>query len=136
MEHLDMEFDELKQRLLTMASHAELAVNGSVRALVERNYDLAVKIKESDDTIDRLELEGDEMAIHRLAKAPLARDLRLVMVAMKISNNLERLGEEATKMAKRPRDLSGEPPVKVSVDLPRMATLALGMLKASLDSFV
>lgn len=131
-----MELDGLKQRLLTMASHAETAVNESVRALVERNYDLALKVKNSDDVIDRLELEVDEMAIHLLAKAPLAGDLRFVMVAMKISNNLERVGDEATKIAKRARDLSEEPPVKVTVDLPRMAGLALGMLKASLDAFV
>ena len=131
-----MELDGLKQKLLTMASHAETAVNESVRALVERNYDLAVKVKDNDDVIDQLELEVDETAIHLLAKAPLAGDLRFVMVAMKISNNLERVGDEATKIAKRARDLSAEPPVKVTVDLPRMAGLALGMLKASLDAFV
>ena len=131
-----MELDGLKQKLLTMASHAEMAVNEAVRALVERNYDLAVKVKDNDDVIDQLELEVDEMAIHLLAKAPLAGDLRFVMVAMKISNNLERVGDEATKIAKRACDLSAEPPVKVTVDLPRMAGLALGMLKASLDAFV
>ncbi len=131
-----MELSGLKQKLLTMASHAEMAVNESVRALVERNYDLAVRVKADDDVIDQLELEVDEMAIHLLAKAPLAGDLRFVMVAMKISNNLERVGDEATKIAKRARDLSEEPPVKVTVDLPRLATLALGMLKSSLDAFV
>ena len=76
------------------------------------------------------------MAIHLLAKAPLASDLRLVTVAMKISQNLERVGDEATKIAKRARDLSQEPPVKVVVDLPRMAKLALDMLKVALDAFV
>ena len=131
-----MELDGLKQKLLTMASHSETAVNEAVRALVERNYDLTVKVKDNDDVIDQLELEVDEMAIHLLAKAPLAGDLRFVMVAMKISNNLERVGDEATKIAKRARDLNAEPPVKVTVDLPRMAGLALGMLKASLDAFV
>ena len=136
MDHLNMELDGLKQRLLTMASHAETAVNESVRALVERDYDLAVQVKDNDDVIDQLELAVDEMSIHLLAKAPLAGDLRFVMVAMKISNNLERVGDEATKIAKRARDLSEEPPVKVSVDLPRMASLALGMLKAALDAFV
>ena len=114
MDHLNMELDGLKQRLLTMASHAETAVNESVRALVERDYDLAVQVKDNDDVIDQLELAVDEMAIHLLAKAPLAGDLRFVMVAMKISNNLERVGDEATKIAKRARDLSEEPPVKVS----------------------
>ena len=131
-----MDLDELKQKLLTMASHAETAVNEALRALIERDYDLALRVKESDSVIDHLEVEIDEMAIQLLAKAPLASDLRLVTVAMKISQNLERVGDEATKIAKRARDLSQEPPVKVVVDLPRMAKLALDMLKAALDSFV
>ena len=71
-----------------------------------------------------------------LSKAPLATDLRLVTVAMKISQNLERVGDEASKIAKRARDLSEEAPVKLTVDFPGMAQLALGMLKASLDAFV
>jgi phosphate transport system protein len=131
-----MDLGELKQKLLTMASHAETAVNEALRALIERDYDLALRVKESDTIIDQLEVEIDDMAIQLLAKAPLASDLRLVTVAMKISQNLERVGEEATKIAKRARDLSQEPPVKVVVDLPRMAKLALDMLKAALDSFV
>jgi len=133
---IDMDLDQLKQKLLTMASHAESAVNEALRALIERDYDLALRVKESDNVIDHLEVEIDEMAIHLLAKAPLASDLRLVTVAMKISQNLERVGDEATKIAKRARDLSQEPPVKVVVDLPRMAKLALDMLKAALDAFV
>ena len=131
-----MELGELKQKLLTMASHAETAVNESVRALVERDYDLAVRVKDADNVIDRFELEIDEMAIQLLAKAPLAGDLRFVTVAMKISQNLERVGDEATKIAKRARDLSGEPPVKLNLDLDRMVRLSLDMLKAALDSFV
>jgi phosphate transport system protein len=137
MENLiDMDLDELKQKLLTMASHAETAVNEALRALLERDYELALRVKESDNVIDHLEVEIDDMAIHLLAKAPLASDLRLVTVAMKISQNLERVGDEATKIAKRARDLSQEPPVKLTVDLPRMAKLALEMLKAALDAFV
>jgi phosphate transport system protein len=134
--HFDNELGELKQKLLTMASHAETAVNEAIRALVERDYDLALHVKENDSVLDRFEVEVDEMAIHILAKAPLASDLRFVTVAMKISQNLERVGDEAAKIAKRARDLSQEPPVKVTVDLPHMASLALEMLKAALDSFV
>src|SRR4051812_9888471 len=134
--HIDMELGELKQKLLTMASHAETAVNDAIRALVERDYDLALRVKENDSVLDEFEVEVDDMAIHLLAKAPLASDLRLVTVAMKISQNLERIGDEATKIAKRARDLSQEPPVKVVVDLPGMAKLALDMLKSALDSFV
>lgn len=134
--HFDMELGELKQKLLTMASHAESAVNEAVRALVERDYDLALRVRENDNLLDRFEIEIDDMAIHLLAKAPLAGDLRFVTVAMKISQNLERVGDEATKIAKRARDLSQEPPVKLNLDLPRMARMSLEMLKAALDAFV
>jgi hypothetical protein len=82
------------------------------------------------------EIEIDEMAIQLLTKAPLASNLRLVTVAMKISQNLERIGDEATKIAKRAKDLSLEPPVKLNLDLPKLAKMALSMVKDSLDSFV
>lgn len=134
--HFEHELGGLKERLLTMASHAESAVNRAVQALTQRDYDLALQVKDDDDILDRLEVEVDELAIALLAKAPLASDLRLVTVAMKISQNLERIGDEAAKVAKRARALSQEPPVNVKVDLPRMATLALAMLKAALDAFV
>jgi len=129
------ELSELKRRLLTMASHAERAVNQAVHALVTRDHDLALQVKENDGILDRFEIEIDELAIKLLAKAPLPDDLRLVTAAMKISQNLERVGDEAAKIAKRTRDLCQETPVKVNVDLPRMARLALDMLKAALDAF-
>jgi len=71
-----------------------------------------------------------------LTKAPLASNLRLITVAMKVSQNLERIGDEATKIAKRARDLAQEPPVKINLDVNRMATLSLAMVKDALDSFV
>jgi len=128
--------ENLRQQLLVMASHAEKSVNEAVQALMQRNHGLAVQVKADDDVIDKFEVEIDELAITLLTKAPLASNLRLVTVAMKISQNLERIGDEATKIAKRARDLSQEPPVKVNLELPRMATLALAMVKDSLDSFV
>jgi len=131
-----MELDELKQKLLTMASHAETAINEAIRALVTRDYDLALRVKDNDRILNQFEIEIDDLAINLLAKAPLASDLRFVTVAMKISQNLERVGDEAAKIAKRARDLSQEPPVKINVDLPRMASLALDMLKGALDAFV
>src|SRR5207249_3355846 len=136
MEHLNIELDGLKQKLLTMASHAEAAVKQAVEALMTRNDDLARHVRENDAVLDRFEIEIDDLAIHLLAKAPLASDLRFVTVAMKISQNLERVGDEATKIAKRARDLSQEAEVKATVDLPRLAGLALDMLKRALDSFV
>jgi phosphate transport system protein len=136
MEHFDMELDVLKQKLLTMASHAETAVNQALQALTQRDRDLALRVKEDDRIIDQFEVEIDDLVIQLLTKAPLATHLRLVTVAMKISQNLERVGDEATKIAKRARDLAQEPPVKIVLDLPRMARLALDMLKAALDAFV
>jgi phosphate transport system protein len=134
--HFDLELNELKQKLLTMASHAEAAVNDAMRALAERDYDLALQVKENDKVLDQFEIEIDDLSIHLLAKAPLASDLRLVTVTMKISQNLERVGDEASKIAKRARDLSQEPPLKINVQLPKMAELAVQMLKSALDSFV
>jgi phosphate transport system protein len=134
--HFEMGLDELRQKLLTMASHAETAVNRAVQALVQRDAGLAQRVKEDDRVIDQFEVEIDEFAIQLLTKAPLATNLRLVTVAMKISQDLERIGDEASKIAKRARDLSLEPPVKINLDLPRIANLALDMLKAALDAFV
>jgi phosphate transport system protein len=137
MEHLfDAGLDALKQKLLAMASCAETAVNEALRALVERDYDLALKVKDDDRILDQFELEIDDMSIHLLSKAPLASDLRFVTVAMKISQNLERVGDEAVKVAKRARDLSRVPPLKLAIDLPRMASRALDMLRGALDAFV
>jgi len=134
--HFETGIQALRQRLLLMASHAETAVNRSVQALMERDYELALQVRSDDSAIDQFEIEIDEMAINLLTRAPLASNLRLVTVAMKISQNLERIGDEATKIAKRARDLSQEPPVKVHLELPHMAEMALGMVKDSLDSFV
>jgi len=134
--HFEMGLDGLRQKLLTMASHAETAVNQAVQALMQRDHGLAVKVRADDNVIDAFEVEIDELAIQLLTKAPLASNLRLVTVAMKVSQNLERIGDEATKIAKRARDLAQEPPVKINLDLPRMAGLALAMVKDALDSFV
>jgi phosphate transport system protein len=132
----DAGLELLKQKLLTMASHAETAVNEALQALQQRDIDLAVRVKEKDRAIDQFEVEIDELVIQLLTKAPLASNLRLVTITMKISQDLERVGDEATKIAKRARDLAQEPPVKIVLDLPRMATLALDMLKDALDAFV
>ncbi|MEO7299382.1 MAG: phosphate signaling complex protein PhoU [Verrucomicrobiota bacterium] len=134
--HFDQELGELKNRLLTMASHAEAAVTNAVKALMDRDDELAQKVSEDDEILDQFEKEIDEMAIQLLSKAPLAIDLRLITVAMKVSQNLERVGDEAAKIARRARDLNQEPQLKPWVDIPNMAGIALGMLKGALDSFV
>ena len=134
--HFETGIENLRQKLLVMASHTEKAVNDAVQALTQRDHDLALRVKEEDDVIDKCEVEIDDLAILLLTKAPLATNLRLVTVAMKISQDLERIGDEATKIAKRARDLAQEPPVKLRLDLARMARLALEMLKTALDAFV
>src|SRR5436190_14025253 len=135
--HFENEMADLKQKLLTMASHAESAVTNGIKALVDRNDDLARKVIADDSVIDHLEIEIDEMAIALLAlQGPLASDLRLVTIAMKISHDLERVGDEATTIARRTIELSQEPQLKPYVDIPRMANLAMEMLNDALDAFV
>jgi len=136
MQHLVTELEGLKETLLRMASHAESAVRSAVQALVSRDYELALRVRSEDGAIDQFELEVDEQAIILLAKAPFATDLRLIMVAMKISQNLERVGDEATQIAKRALDLTQDPPLKLVVEIPAMANAALLLLKTALDSFV
>ncbi|HTQ99595.1 MAG TPA: phosphate signaling complex protein PhoU [Candidatus Acidoferrum sp.] len=136
MEHINTELDELKKKLITMASHAETAVNRAIESLVTRNVDLARQVKSDDAIIDQLEIEVDEISIHLLTKAPLASDLRFVTVTMKICQNLERVGDEAAKIAKSARRLSAEPPLSLNLELPLMAKKALDMLQAALDAFV
>ena len=131
-----MDLSELTQKLLSMAGRAEAAVTDATSALIERDYGLALRVNENDRILDQLEIEIDDLAVHLLAKAPLARDLRFVMVAIKISQNLERVGDEAAKIAKRARDLSQEAPLKLNVDLAGMEQLVLSMLKSALDAFV
>ena len=136
MQHFDQELAALKEILLTMASKAEAAVNNALKALVDRDDDLARSVKEEDNAIDQLEIEVDEMAIGLLSKAPLASDLRLITVAMKISHDLERVGDEATTISRRAIELSQEPQLKPYIDIPRMAKMALEMLGDALEAFV
>ena len=136
MQHLDQEIALLKQRLLTMASNAELAVINAVKALVEHSDDLARGVQEKDSVVDLLEVEIDEMAVQLLSKAPLASDLRFIIVASKIAQNLERVADEATTIARRTLELNQEPQLKEYIDIPRMAEIALDMLKVALDAFV
>lgn len=136
MTHYNQELTRLKDNLLTMASHAESAVTRAMRALIERDDAIAHNVQDDDNVLDQFEVEVDDVAIHLLAKAPLATDLRLITVAMKISQNLERVGDEAVTIARRAVDLNAEPQLKPYVDLPRMATMALEMLREGITAFV
>ena len=134
--HLEKEIGELKEMLLTMASHAEAGVSKAVRALVERDDQLARAVIDSDEVVDRLEVEIDERVILLLTKALLATDLRLMTVAMKAAHDLERVADEATTIARRAILLNAEPESGLAGDIPRMAAMALAMLKEALDAFV
>ena len=132
----DHEFAALKEKLLTMSSLAASSVSNAVKALVERNDDLARQVEQADDQLDALEIELDELAIVLLSRGPVATDLRMITVAMKITHDLERVGDEATTIARRAMDLNKEPQLKPYVDIPRMATMALEMLNDGLEAFV
>jgi phosphate transport system protein len=119
-----------------MSSLAASSVSNAVKALVERNDDLARQVEQADDQLDALEVELDELAIVLLSRGPVATDLRMISVAMKITHNLERVGDEATTIARRAVDLNKEPQLKPYVDIPRMATMALEMLNDGLEAFV
>ncbi len=136
MNNFDEELQQLKDKLLAMASHADSAVARAVRALVERNDALARQVEEDDNIVDRHEIEIDDIAVHLLSMAPVASTLRLITVAMKISQNLERVGDEAVKIARHAVGLNGEPQLKPYIDLPRMARMSLQMLRRTLDAFV
>lgn len=136
MTHYTEEMTRLKDSVLAMASHAETAVARAMRALVERDDALARQVQEDDNILDQFEIEIDDTALHILTKAPLATDLRLTTVAMKISQNLERVGDEAVTIARRAVDLNAEPQLKPYVDLPRMTTMSLEMLRDGITAFV
>jgi phosphate transport system protein len=134
--HFEQELEELKQKLLTMAGQAESNVTRAIKALVDRDDDLARRVKQDDSILDAFEKEIDEISIGLLAKAPLASQLRLITVAMKISHDLERVGDEATTIARRVLELNTEPSLKIEVDLADMANKGLQLLKEALEAFV
>jgi len=136
MTHYAEEMTNLKESLLAMASHAESAVARSIRALVERDDALARQVVQDDNILDRYEIEIDDTAIRLLSKAPLATDLRLTTVGMKISQNLERVGDAAVTIARRAIDLGAEPQLKPYVDIPRMADMSLEMLRDAIAAFI
>lgn len=134
--HFEHELTELKQTLLRMAEQAESNVARALQAMADRNDDLARQVKEDDNILDEFEKAIDDLAITLLAKAPLASQLRLITVAMKASHDLERVGDEATTIARRASDLNAEPSLSIGVNLAQMGHSGLEMLKEALVAFV
>ncbi len=120
-----------------MASMVETAIANAVKSLIERDSDLARLVVQSDEQVDALELEIDKQCVDFLAlRQPLAIDLRFITSSIKITNNLERMGDLAVNIAERVIPLSQEPQLKPLIDIPRMATITQTMVKDSIDAFV
>ncbi len=135
--HFEQDLDALKEQLLLMGGRAESVVQKSIRALERRDAALAREVFADDHIIDRQEIEVEERCIRLLAlQQPLARDLRFITAALKISNDLERVGDHAVNIAGSALRLSEEPELKPLVDIPRMEVLATAMLREALDNFV
>jgi len=133
----DAELENLRTNLLQMGDRAIEQARLAMRALTESDLALADKVIAADDDIDKLEVKIDEEAIRYMTlRGPVASDLRLVVVGMKASHDLERVGDEANSIARRARKLAIEPKQELYADLPRMANIALEMLRDALDCFV
>jgi len=133
----DAELEALRASLLQMGERAQEQTRLAIRSLVEADLSLADKVIAADDDLDRLEVQIDDQAISYMTlRGPVASELRVVIVGMKASHDLERVGDEATSIARRARKLAIEPKVELYVDLPRMANIALEMLRDALDCFI
>lgn len=133
----DEELANLTGRIIQMGAHAEQQITLAIRALVERDDELARQVIEQDRVVDRLEEEIDQLAVHILARRqPVAVDLRIISMSFKISNDIERVSDYAKGIAKRVLRLNTSPQLKPFITIPRMATMVLGMLKDVLDALV
>jgi phosphate transport system protein len=133
----DQEITLLTRKVLEMGGLVEHQIASAVDALVKRDVEAAARVVEADDQIDRAEEEIDQHAIRLLAtRQPMAVDLRLITMAMKIANDLERIGDYAANIAKRCKRLAASPPIKPLYTIPRMAQLTQAMLKEVLDAYV
>ena len=131
------EFDAFKARLLEMGGIAEERVRAVIRALVDRDTDLIGTILSGDEPLNRLQVDIDGRGFRLLALyQPVATDLRAIMAALKINTDLERVGDLAVNIAEAALRYFTHPPVKPLIDIPRMAGIAQGMLRDSLDAFV
>jgi phosphate transport system protein len=135
--HYEKELRDIKEGLIYLGALVEKAIQLATEALVDRNTELAHKVICDDNVIDQLDVEIEEKCIRILAlRQPTARDLRFITTAIKINGHLERIGDMAAKIAQKSIILSEEPPMKPYIDIPRMAEIARGMIKESLDALV
>jgi len=135
--HYDEELQELRHLVLEMGGFVEKQVDDAMRALIDRDAEFARLIIERDKTVNRMDVQIDDICLRLLAlHQPAARDLRLITTALKITTDLERSGDMAENIAERAIELCKEPQLKPLIDIPRMASIAQGMLRQALDAFV
>jgi phosphate transport system protein len=135
--HFHEELETLKQTLLAMGGLVEDQIGRVLRALVERDSDLAQEVIDRDREVNAYDVEVDAKCVELLAlHQPTAGDLRFITTAMKIVTDLERIGDQAVNIGQRVLELNREPQLKPYIDLPRMAERAQHMVKESLDAFV
>jgi phosphate transport system protein len=135
--HFDRDIEHLKDLLLRMGAMVEDAINLSIRALLERDTNIAEEVIANDSQVDQMELEIDDHTVELIAKMqPAAVDLRFVATAMKITPELERIADLAQDVCERAIELNREPQLKPLIDIPRLAHMAQEMVRQSLDAFV
>lgn len=131
------ELKDLRIKILKMGSLVEEAIGQAMQSLVKRDSALAQKVIENDARINAYDVEIDEDSIRLIAlRQPTAGDLRFVTMAMKITTDLERIGDYAVDICERALELNEEPQLKPYIDLPRMAEVAQGMMHDALQAFL
>ncbi len=136
-QHYEAELKKLHVAILQMGGLVEKQIASAVAALVGRYDDTARRTIENDHAVNRMDVEIDDLCIRLLAlHQPTARDLRLITTGLKITTDLERIGDMAVNLCERVLELNQEPQLKPYIDLPRMAQVAQSMLHESLDAFV
>jgi phosphate transport system protein len=137
LRHFVEELDQLKTKLLEMSSLVESAIQRSISAVIQKDRSAAEEVFRNETRINAIELEIDEFAINLLAlHQPMAADLRLIVAALKINTDLERMGDLSVNIAQRAMSLMEEPVIKPMIDIPHIAGLVQSMVRKSLDAFV
>lgn len=139
MRHFAEELEELKQALLEMGALVESSIHTSVQALTERDDRLARRVKEDEGLINKMELDLDARVTRLLAlNQPVAGDLRLLVMCLKINTDLERMGDLSVSIAERAISLNklNAPLGQPLQEMPRMAAIVEDMLHRTLDAFV
>jgi phosphate transport system protein len=133
----DEDLAELTGKTVAMGGLVERQLVGAIEAMVERNSAAAEQVVKDDERIDELEEQIDQLVVRLLAiRQPMAIDLRVIAMALKISNDLERMGDYATNIAKRVKRINVHEQLKPMITIPLMAEICRGMVKDVLDAYI